>query len=255
VLIVDLQDTAVGGDELGREEVVDGEAMLADQEADPAAEGQPADADRPGVAEPGGQPVGTHRLGVGAGGQPGLGPGGTASAVDVQVGHGRQVEDDAAVAGAVAGQAVPAAAHGQLKAAVAGQADDLGDLGRGGGPDHRRGPAVPLAVEDLAGLVVAGVGGGGDAAVEAVAELGDRDGRGGCRGQEGSLQCESRQRPPYRPPPTARPSSTRLPRSRPPTPGRASPEPAGIGAPSGRVARAGEQWIGLSPGPTRPWAW
>src|SRR5829696_3556145 len=131
-------------------------------------------------------------LGVGAGGEAGLGPGGAALAVDLQGGHGRQVEDDPAVAGAVAGQAVAAAADGQLQPAVAGQADHPGDLGRGGGPDHRRRPAVPLAVEDLAGLVVAGVVGAGDAAVEAVAELGDGDGRGGGGRQEGSLQRLSR---------------------------------------------------------------
>ena len=41
VLVVDLEDLAVGGDQLGREQVVDGQAVLADQEPDPAAEGQP----------------------------------------------------------------------------------------------------------------------------------------------------------------------------------------------------------------------
>jgi hypothetical protein len=49
---------AVGGDQLDREQVVDGQPMLAGDPPDPAAEGQPADAgvgDVPGRA---GQPVG-----------------------------------------------------------------------------------------------------------------------------------------------------------------------------------------------------
>jgi hypothetical protein len=192
VLVVDLEDAAVGGDQLGRQQVVDGQAESSDQEPDPAAEGQPADPDRPGVAEPGGQPVLADGGGVGAGGEPGLGPGRPAIGVDVEGGQLRQVEHQAAVAEAVAGQAVPAAAHGQLHSVVAGQADHPGDLGRRDGPDDRRRPAVPLAVEDLAGLVVAGVARGGDAPVEAVAELGDRDGPGRGGGQEGSLQRLSR---------------------------------------------------------------
>ena len=49
---------AVGRDDLDRLEGVDGQAVLADQPADPAAEGQPGDADRPGVAERRRQTVG-----------------------------------------------------------------------------------------------------------------------------------------------------------------------------------------------------
>jgi hypothetical protein len=41
--VVELEDPSVGGDQLGREQAVDGQAPLADQEPDPAAQGQPAD--------------------------------------------------------------------------------------------------------------------------------------------------------------------------------------------------------------------
>jgi endonuclease YncB( thermonuclease family) len=52
--LVHVKELAVGGDDLGREQVVDGQAVVADQIADPASQGEAADADRPGVAEAGG---------------------------------------------------------------------------------------------------------------------------------------------------------------------------------------------------------
>ena len=104
--------------------------------------------------------------GVGARRQAGLGPGRPALQVDVEGVLG-QVEHDPAVADAVAGQAVAAAAHGQLGPGLGGQGDYPSDLLGAGGPDDGRRAAVPLAVEDLAGLVVAGVAGDGHPAVDA----------------------------------------------------------------------------------------
>ena len=189
---VGVQHPPVGGDQLGREQIVDGQAVLSDQEPDPAAQGHPADPDRAGVAEPGGQPVGADGGGVGTGGQPALGPGGAPPGVDVQGRHPRQVEHDPAVAGAVPGQAVPAAAHRQLHPGLGGQRHDPRHLGGVGRPHHGRRPPVELAVEHLAGLVVAGVAGSDNPPVEAVAEPGDRDGGGGREGHENSLQHVSR---------------------------------------------------------------
>jgi hypothetical protein len=146
---------AVGGDQLGGEQVVDGEAVLSDQVADAAAQGDAADPDRGGVAEPGRQPVGPRRGAVLAGGEAGLGPGGAPPRVDVEGVEVGQVQQDAAVGAAVADGAVAAAADRQLQAAVAGQVDDLGDPGGVDRPhDHRR-VAVEAAVEDASGLVVA----------------------------------------------------------------------------------------------------
>ena len=50
-------ELAVGGDDLRGEQVVDGQAVLAHEEADAAAERDPADPDRAGVAEPGREAV------------------------------------------------------------------------------------------------------------------------------------------------------------------------------------------------------
>ena len=54
---VDATELAVGGHDLGREQVVDGQAVLANQVPDAAAERDPADPDRAGVAEPGREAV------------------------------------------------------------------------------------------------------------------------------------------------------------------------------------------------------
>ncbi len=48
---VDVQQLAVGGDDVGGEQVVDRQAVLAHEVADAAAEREAADADRAGVAE------------------------------------------------------------------------------------------------------------------------------------------------------------------------------------------------------------
>ena len=48
---VDAEHLAVRGHDLGGEQRIDGQAVLAHEIADAAAEGDPADPDRPGVAE------------------------------------------------------------------------------------------------------------------------------------------------------------------------------------------------------------
>jgi hypothetical protein len=116
---VDVQHLAVGGDQLGGQQAVDGEAVLSDQVADAAAEGDAADADRAGVAEPGRQAVGAGGGGVGAGGQARLRPGGALLRVDLQGVHVGQVQHDAAIGGAVPGEAVAAAADGEFQPGLA----------------------------------------------------------------------------------------------------------------------------------------
>ena len=56
-LVVDLEELAVRGHDLGGEQVVDRHAVLAREEADPAAERDAADADRARVAEAGREAV------------------------------------------------------------------------------------------------------------------------------------------------------------------------------------------------------
>ena len=73
---------------------------------------------------------------------PGAYPPGPLGGVDLQRLELRQVDHDPAVADAVAGAAVPAAADGQLQPALGRERGHLGDLGGVGGPDDRLGSAV-----------------------------------------------------------------------------------------------------------------
>ena len=169
------QELAVRGHDLGGQQVVDREAVLADEVADAAAQRDPADPDRAGVAEPGREAVGCRRGRVFAGGQPRLGPGGAAFGIDLQRPHVREVEHDPPVGDAVTGDAVAAAADGQLQPGLARQRDDASDVGRVRGPDDDRRPAVDPAVEDGAGLVVLGVVRRDHSSAKWSIELRDRD--------------------------------------------------------------------------------
>jgi hypothetical protein len=118
-LVVHVEQSAVGGHHLGGQHAVDRQAVFPDQMADAAAESDPADSDRAGVAEPGRQPVGAGGGGVLAGRQPRVGPGRALLHVDVQDPHVAKVEDDPTIGGAVPGEAVAAAADGKLQPGVA----------------------------------------------------------------------------------------------------------------------------------------
>ena len=157
---------AVGRHDLDRLEGVDRQAVLADQPADPAAEGEPGDADRPGVAERGGQTVGRRGDRVFLGRQTGLGPRDPALGIDVEALHGAEVEHDPAVVGAVAGEAVAAAADRQGQPRLACQVDRAGDVGRvGRANDERRTLVGPGAVH-LPRQVVLGAAGEHDRAAQ-----------------------------------------------------------------------------------------
>jgi hypothetical protein len=146
----------------------------AGQPPDPAAQGQAADAGVGDVPARAGQP---ERLGPpvelaeqGATG----GRGHPAPGVDPDLGHGRQVDDDAAVAGREPGVAVAAAPDGDQQLLVAGEADGRDHVvGAGAAGDHRR-VAVGGGVPDRPGPVVAGVAGEHHLALEPFAEGGER---------------------------------------------------------------------------------
>ena len=176
---------AVGRHDLGGEERVDRQPVLAHEIADAAAEGDPTDADGARVAEPDGEPVrgeGGRQL---AGRETRSGPGGPAGNVDVEIRQAAQVEQDPAVRRAVAGPAVAAAPDGQLEPGLAGQVDDIGDVAGVRGADDDRRPPVEPADEDGTGRVVPGIVGGD----EPVAEVGPQpvEGKGGTGGLHGTL--------------------------------------------------------------------
>jgi hypothetical protein len=104
--------------------------------------------------------------------------------IDVDRLQQAQVDDHAVVAGAQPGAVVATAADGQRQAAVAREADGLRDvLSRGAARDHRR-PLVDHRIVDAARLVVVGVVGSDQAALEPgelfPGDLGDRHHRCHC---------------------------------------------------------------------------
>ena len=131
--------------------------VLADQPADAAAERQTAETDRGHVGTRRRQPVVVGLGIVLAPGQTRLRPGDAPVGVDLEPLHGGQVDDQPAVDGAVAGRAVPAAAHRQRQIVGAGELDRRAHVvGVAGANDQRR-VAIDRGVPDLAGLVVTGV--------------------------------------------------------------------------------------------------
>src|SRR5262249_2020766 len=122
--------------------------------ADPAAQCDAADSHRARIAEAGHQTVRAGCPRVFDRGQAGLGPGGWTFQIKVQRLHLRQVEDDPAFPGAVAGTAVPAAPPGQWQPSVARKRDHTGDILRISYPGDGCRPAVEATYKDRPRLLV-----------------------------------------------------------------------------------------------------
>ena len=113
MLGVDAKELAVGGHDVGRQQRVDRQAVLADEIPDTPAERDPPEPDGTRVPKAGRQVVGRGRGRVLTGGQAGLGPGGPALDVDVERLHVAQVEHDPVVDDGVSCRAMAAAADGK----------------------------------------------------------------------------------------------------------------------------------------------
>ncbi len=147
----------VRGDHLGRDQVVARQPVAAGEVADPAAEGEPADAGR--GDDPAGrrQPVRAGGVVEAAPGHAAAGPGGPRRRVHRHRGQPGQVRDQRAVRRTETRDAVPAAAHGQLRAGFPRVPHHSGHVGRAGAPHDGGRATVDHEVVDLPGLVVAGV--------------------------------------------------------------------------------------------------
>ena len=121
----------VRGDDLRREQVVDGQPVLAHEEADAAGERDAADPDGARVAEARREPVLARRDGERAGGEARARPGRAPGGVELERAQRREVDHDAAVGDAVARGAVAAAADRELGPGLAGVGDDAGRCRRG----------------------------------------------------------------------------------------------------------------------------
>ena len=181
---VDAQAFAVGGDQVGGPQVVDGQPVPAHQMPEPAAERHPADPGGADRAAGGGQAVplgGEVQLGPG---QAAGGPRGPCRGVDRHRLELRQVDHDAAVADAVPHHGVAAAADRDRQVALAGEPDRLLDVVGAGAAGDQRGLPVDRAVPDPAGLGVALLARSQQRAAEAVAQFVQQDGGSWCRSCE-----------------------------------------------------------------------
>ena len=148
---------AVGQHHLGGEQVVAGQPEPPGQVAVPAAEGQPADARVGHHPAGGGQP---EPLGLGVQVAQERAPvhrGHTSLGVHRDGAHLGQVDDDAAVGGGVARDAVTAAAHRHLEPGLAGEGDGRDHVLPAAAPGDDRRTPVHHRVPDAARVAIPGV--------------------------------------------------------------------------------------------------
>ena len=137
VLRIGGDHSAVGQHDLGRQHVVDTEADQADQCPVPAAEGQPGEADRAHGAHRRGVPVRAHRVQDVADGRAAGHP--RLRALDGDLPHGAQVDQQARVADGAAGPVVASAEHRERQARrLRREYRGLDVVGRAAAGDHGR---------------------------------------------------------------------------------------------------------------------
>ena len=148
-------EPAVGEDDVGFEQVVDRQTVLARQIPSAAAERQAGDAGRRDDAEGHGEAERVRRVIDVAGRAAGFDAHGAARGIHAHALHHRQVDDQPVVAAAEPGAVVAAAADGEQQALLAGEVhggDDVGDV------DAARDEPRPLVdhavVEGARGVVV-----------------------------------------------------------------------------------------------------
>lgn len=180
--VVDDEALTVGGDDLGAQQVVDRQAMASHQPADAPTQGHPGDAGLGDDPAGGGQP---ERLGGGVQltpSQPALRPDRASGRIHRHRLEASQVDDQSVITHGVAGDAVPAPAHGDRQLTVAGEPQRGHHVVHAAAAGDEPGVTVDGAVPYAAGVVVAGVGGGQDRP----REPGDRRGPGCGPGPRGA---------------------------------------------------------------------
>ena len=161
-LFAGLDDGAVGQDDLGRDQVVAGQAVAAGEVADAPAQSQPGD---PGRADD----AAGRRQAEGAGGlvedlprAATAGPHRAIIPVDHHVLHQVEVDHDAAVIGPESRGTVAASPDRHVDAFFPDDRQDTNHVCGVETPHHRSGAPVDHAVVDPAGVVVVGMGGAND---------------------------------------------------------------------------------------------
>ena len=174
-------DAAVGGHDLHGDDAVGGEAVLAGQPAQAAAQAVADDADVVRRAGQRGEPV----LGGGADDvgpqRAGLGAGAAAVGVDLDDAHAVRLDEDGVVQGRLGerGGGMAGALGGDAQAALAGEVDDGDDVGDGLGLGDGGRALVDGEVPRLPRLVPTGVAGHCDRARQLLTQRAGVDTGGG----------------------------------------------------------------------------
>ena len=151
-------DLAAGEHDIGLDEVIDGEAVLARQISHAATQRQAGDAGGGHNAEGNGEPVGMSGVVDIARRATSLDADGLARGIDAYALHGGQVDHQPIVDAAKAGPVVPAATYGNPETMLAAEVDRGDHVAYVHTPgDHQR-PLVDHGVEEFACLVVVGIG-------------------------------------------------------------------------------------------------
>jgi hypothetical protein len=161
-------DVACGRDDLGFDEVVDGEPVLAHEPADAAAQTDTADT---GVAHDATRRGQTVALGLAVDVAPqgtALDPGCAGDWIDGDGAHQREVDHDPVVAHRGAADVVASPADGDLEVVAAGEADRGGHVGGAAAPGDQSRAPIDGAVPHGAGVVVLAAAGNDHVAPEPV---------------------------------------------------------------------------------------
>jgi len=165
-----VQELAVGRDDVGRDQVVDGQSELAGGPAEAAAQREAGDAGGRIDAERGDEAellrllVEVRERGAGLDASRG------GRRVDPHRPHQGQVDEEAAVADRIAGDVVAAAAHGNEQLFVAREIDRVDDVGGAQAADHEGWTSVDHAVPDRTSGVVTILSGQRDRAAHLAAQ-------------------------------------------------------------------------------------
>ena len=165
------QDPAVRRHDLGRAQVVAGEAVPARQVSDPAAEREPAHAGRGDDAARRGQAVLVGGVVERAPGRAALGARGLARRIDLDRLHADEVDHDRVVGGAESGDAVRPPAHRDGEASLAREVHRRHHIVDAGAADDDAWAPVDHGVVHPARVVVRGILGSEDLASHLVAEM------------------------------------------------------------------------------------
>jgi hypothetical protein len=164
---------AVGGDHIGRQDVVGGQSVAAHQPAEPSAERETRDAGMSDDPAGRGEPEGLSLAVELAPEKSRLRARRSRRRIDPQALHRREIDHEPAVTHRGAGDVVAAGSHGHEQIALACETDSGPDVGGAGAARDEPGTTIDRTVPDRAGGVVLRVAGTDELSTEVLRQFGE----------------------------------------------------------------------------------